>query len=89
VTNVILLENEEVDDMQHDLIHCDPGIMLGKPVIKGSRITVECILERLSCGETVEDVLVAYPHITREAVMASLAFAAGALHADVTYPVGI
>lgn len=42
--------------------------MLGKPVIKGTRITIESILERLSNGETVQDILVAYPHITPEAI---------------------
>jgi len=48
--------------------------MMGKPVIKGTRITVELILERLSNSETVDDILIAYPHITHEAVHAALAF---------------
>ncbi|MEC5147777.1 DUF433 domain-containing protein [Chitinophaga sp. 212800010-3] len=49
-------------------IDINPKVMLGKPVIKGTRITVELILERLSSGETVQDILVAYPHITPEAI---------------------
>lgn len=55
-------------------IEINPKIMMGKPVIKGTRITVELILEKLSYGETIEDILVAYPHITRENIQASLAF---------------
>jgi uncharacterized protein (DUF433 family) len=46
--------------------------MLGKPVIKGTRITVELILEKIMEGETVDDILVAYPHITKEAIYAAL-----------------
>ena len=74
--------------MSSDLIHSDSNIMLGKPVIKGTRITVECILEKFSQGASVEDVLHAYPHINKQAVMAALAFAVEVLHADVSYPVG-
>ncbi|GAA0540399.1 DUF433 domain-containing protein [Chitinophaga japonensis] len=68
-------------------IAIDPDIMMGKPVIKGTRITVELILEKLSAGETIEDILIAYPHITREAVFAALAFAAQSLRADTIYPI--
>ena len=57
-------------------ISSDHKIMLGKPVIKGTRITVELILEKLSEGETIDDILVAHPHITNEAIRAALAFAA-------------
>jgi uncharacterized protein (DUF433 family) len=59
-----------------DYISSDPKIMLGKPVIKGTRITVELILEKLSEGETFEDLLVAHPHINMEGIRAALAFAA-------------
>ncbi|MBN2411514.1 DUF433 domain-containing protein [candidate division KSB1 bacterium] len=61
--------------------------MMGKPVIKGTRITVENILEKLSSGEPVEQILQAYPRLTKEAILQALAFAADVLRADVIYPV--
>ena len=60
---------------------------MGKPVIAGTRITVELVLEKLAAGETVEQILDAHPRLTREAVQAALAFAAQALRTDVVYPV--
>lgn len=56
-------------------IHCDPEILCGKPVIKGTRISVELILERLSDGCSVQDILESYPHISEVHVRAALAFA--------------
>lgn len=73
--------------MQDSLIVSDPRIMMGKPVVAGTRITVELILEKLAAGETVEELLDAHPRLTREAIQAALAFAAAALRADVIYPV--
>ena len=73
--------------MQKKLIVSDPKVMMGKPVIAGTRITVEIILEKLSAGETVDQILEAHPRLTREAIRAALAFAAQALRADVVYPV--
>jgi len=70
------------------LIVSDPGVMMGKPVVAGTRITVELNLEKLAAGETVEQVLDAHPRLTREAILAALAFAAEALRADVVYPTG-
>ena len=64
----------------------DPEIMGGKPVVAGTRITVEHILEKLAAGQTVEQLLDAHPRLTKEAVQAALAFAAEALRADVVYP---
>lgn len=69
-----------------ELVVSDPGVMMGKPVIAGTRITVELILEKLAAGETVEQVLGAHPRLNEEAVRAALAFAADALRADVIYP---
>jgi uncharacterized protein (DUF433 family) len=69
------------------LIVSDPTVMMGKPVIAGTRITVELVLEKLSTGETVEQILDAHPRLSREAIQAALAFAAEALRADVVYPV--
>jgi len=56
--------------MPKNLIQSDPLIMMDKPVIAGTRITVESILERLAAGETVEQLLEAHPRLTREAVQA-------------------
>lgn len=50
-------------------------VMMGKPCIKGTRITVELILQRLSEGETVEELLEGYPHITKEGVFAGVDYA--------------
>jgi uncharacterized protein (DUF433 family) len=61
--------------------------MMGKPVVKGTRLTVESILERLGAGESIEDLLEAHPRLTREGIQAALAFGAEALRADVVYPV--
>jgi uncharacterized protein (DUF433 family) len=61
----------------NDRIEINPKVMMGKPVIKGTRITVENLLERLAAGELVEDVLVALPRLEREDIFAALQFAAG------------
>ena len=68
------------------LIVSNPAVMMGKPVIVGTRITVESILEKLAAGETIEQLLEAHPRLTREAIQEALAFAAEALRADVVYP---
>ena len=73
--------------MAAELIHSDPSIMMGKPVIAGTRITVESVLERLAAGESVEQLVDAHPRLTREAVYAALDFAAKVLRSDVVYPV--
>ena len=67
----------------------NPSVMMGKPVIVGTRITVELILKKLAAGETIDDLLEAHPRLTREAIQAALAFAAEALRADVVYPIEV
>ena len=74
--------------MQKTFVVSDPSVMMGKPVIAGTRVTVELILEKLAAGETVEQILDAHPRLTREGIQAALAFAAEALRADVVYPIG-
>lgn len=66
----------------------NPDIMMGKPVIKGTRITVELLLEKLSCGEPVEQIVDAHPSLTREGVLAAIKYAVDVLRSDVVYPVG-
>ncbi len=73
--------------VQRGLIQSDPSVMMGKPVVAGTRITVESLLERLAAGETMEQILDAHPRLTREALLAAFDFAARALRADVVYPI--
>lgn len=58
-----------------DRISSDPAVLVGKPVVKGTRISVELILGWLANGWTYERILASYPHITREDILAALAFA--------------
>ena len=69
------------------LIVSNPKVMMGKPTIAGTRITVEHILEELGAGTPIEQLLAAHPRLTREAILAALNFAANALKADVIYPI--
>jgi uncharacterized protein (DUF433 family) len=57
-------------------IEMKPDVMLGKPVIRGTRVPVELILRRISEGATEEDLLASYPHLTRDDIRAAVAFAA-------------
>lgn len=62
--------------MKHERISIDPKVLAGKPCIKGTRISVEHILRELSAGLPIDELLKAHPHITREDVLAALAYAA-------------
>jgi len=66
----------------------DPHIMMGKPTVAGTRITVEMILEKLAAGDTIEQIIEAHPRLTQVTIYAALEFASRALKADVVYPVG-
>jgi uncharacterized protein (DUF433 family) len=57
-------------------IEVNPEVMLGKPVIRGTRVTVELLLRKLSEGATEESLLEAYPHLTGEDIKAAIAYAA-------------
>ncbi len=63
----------------------DPEILFGKPSIKGTRISVDLILEKLSAGETIEYLLTAYPRITREDILACLQYAAENIRNETIY----
>jgi len=54
----------------------DPDVLVGKSIIKGTRISVELILDRVADGWTTEDILSAYPHLSRDDVLVALSFAA-------------
>jgi uncharacterized protein (DUF433 family) len=72
--------------MAEAMIISDPKIMMGKPVVRGTRITVELILEKLAAGESVDQILSEHARLTPDGVRAAIAFAAEALRADVVYP---
>ncbi len=74
-------------DAKNKLVISDSSIMMGKPVIRGTRITVELIIEKLATGETEEQILQSYPQLTKDSIYQALAFAAKVLHADIVYPV--
>jgi uncharacterized protein (DUF433 family) len=57
--------------MEKELIQSDPAVMMGKPTITGTRITVELVLEKLAAGESLEQILQAHPRLTPEGVRAA------------------
>jgi len=70
-----------------EYIHVDFNILMGKPVFRGTRVPVDLILGKMATGEIIEQTLEAYPRLTREAILAALAFAAATLRADAICPV--
>jgi uncharacterized protein (DUF433 family) len=70
-------------------IEINPKIMMGKPIIKGTRITVEQILEQLSVSNSIEEVFQSHPHLSKDQVHAALAFAAESIRGDEIYPIAI
>jgi uncharacterized protein (DUF433 family) len=80
-----MVERHDVGAIE-DYIVSDPKVMMGKPVIRGTRITVELILEALAAGETIEQLVDEYPRLTEPAIRAALLFGAKALRASVVYP---
>jgi uncharacterized protein (DUF433 family) len=86
-TVVSLEQGKEVFAVTTQGIRSDPDVMMGKPVVDGTRITVESILEELGAGQTIEQLLESHPRLTREGVLAAVRFGAEVLRADVAYPV--
>lgn len=72
-----------------DEIEVNPKVMLGKPVIKGTRLTVEMILEEMSAGKTAGDLLKAHPRLSEKGIAAALAFAADSLKGERYYKIAI
>jgi len=72
--------------MEHPLIATNPGIEGGKPIIKGTRITVEMLADEYAAGRPIEQLLYSYPHLTRKQIETALAYAADmkqtSLHID-------
>jgi uncharacterized protein (DUF433 family) len=69
----------------HDHIHSDPELLAGKPVVRGTRLTVDFLLGLFAAGWTHEQVLASYPALSRETLQAVFAFAAEALREESLY----
>ena len=74
---------------QHGRIVIEPNVLCGKPIIKGTRLAVEFIVDLLAQGWTEADILRNYPGTTHEDILACLAYASELLHAEKVYPVGV
>ena len=70
-----------------DRIVIDEKILTGKPVIKGTRLAVEFIIDLLAHGWSEEEILENYPGIVVEDIRACLAYASATLHAEKVYPI--
>lgn len=68
-----------------DRITVDPAVLVGKPIIKGTRIAVEFVIELLAGGWTVEQILKEYVHLTAEDIQACLAYARDVLQSEKVY----
>jgi uncharacterized protein (DUF433 family) len=66
-------------------ISSEPKVMLGKPVIKGTRITVESIIEKLAEAESFEQIIESHPHISKKAILACLSFASDSIKNEISY----
>jgi len=69
-----------------DRIIVDPRVLVGKPVIRGTRISVELVVDLLASGWTQEQILASYPHLTAEDIRACLAYASELLHSEKVFP---
>ena len=69
-------------------IQSDPEIMMGKPVIRGTRISVELILEKVAAGESIEQIHQEHPHVSAEQIRAALEYATLVFKNDGVHPVG-
>jgi uncharacterized protein (DUF433 family) len=67
----------------------DADVLVGKPIVRGTRLAVEFIIELLAQGWTEADILKNYPGLTREDIQACLAYASDLLRAEKTYPVTV
>ncbi len=68
----------------YEMIETKPEVMLGKPVIKGTRIPVDLIVRKLGEGASFEDLIDGYPNLSKEAIQAALIYAADIIHNETT-----
>jgi uncharacterized protein (DUF433 family) len=69
-----------------DRIVIDPAVLVGKPTVRGTRISVEWVVDLLAAGWSIEQILENYPHLTREDIQACLSYASELLHSEKIFP---
>jgi uncharacterized protein (DUF433 family) len=69
--------------MWTDLIEQNEKVLQGKPVIKGTRIGVDLILEKIGAGETIDDLILAYPFLTKDAILACISYGAATVRNEI------
>ena len=69
-----------------DKIEINPKIMVGKPIIKGTRVAVDVILRQLALGQTSDDILDNYPNLKKQDIQAAIAYAAQLIEENLIYP---
>ena len=75
--------------MTTEWIVSDPGLLGGKPCVRGTRISVELVLELLAAGASRDDILRAYPHVPADGLAAAIQYAASSLKNEVVWDVKI
>ena len=71
----------------NDRIVMDPGVLTGKPIVKGTRISVELVIDLLARGWSHEQVIEQYDHVTTEDIQACLAYASAMLKSEKVFPI--
>jgi uncharacterized protein (DUF433 family) len=72
-----------------DHVELDPGVLVGKPVVRGTRLAVEFVLDMIASGVSEQDVLANYPRLTHEDILACVAYAAEAIKSERVYPLAV
>jgi uncharacterized protein (DUF433 family) len=72
-----------------DRITVDPAVLVGKPVVKGTRLAVEFVIELLAEGWSEADIIMNYPRLVAEDIRACLAYARDRLQEEITYPLQV
>ncbi|MCB1199733.1 MAG: DUF433 domain-containing protein [Leptospiraceae bacterium] len=79
--------SEKIQQSPNATIVSDPAVLMGKPIIAGTRISVEIILDKLANGETIDQILVSYPHLNRKMIQVAIEFAKEAANKEKIYAI--
>lgn len=70
-------------------IELDPAVLVGKPVVRGTRLAVELVLELVASGVPEQEILSNYPRLTHEDILACVAYAADTIKGERVYPIAV